>query len=312
MSDESPKFNSVPAEKARFLTQEEIQEAKDNLETPSPDQSLDTDPQQDDAGQQKEVEKQKTLVRDILKRLYHSRAESIEPKVQMVDPRTLDYKEHSEQASDWQSAIVEQGAITLNPEMIGRDLESLEVFVDLPQFSPETAIFDVMQHIVDTYGKTHLIPGLEYWEWLLENPDKVPEKLKIEDRRYWYYFPGSLYANSSKKWEVPAYHKGRSESISSRGVGGRWSSSSRVVLLANPEICANSVKTALADLDAKFGAEEVSRVLYENFNGGIKDNAQPLVQEYWKVMKELQGKLGWTTVVNARKAECEARLGIES
>lgn len=66
------------------------------------------------------------------------------------------------------------GEYTLNPETQNLDFEQLKAFVsDLKAFNGKK-VHEVIQHIVDTYGATHHIPGIEYWKWLIENPSKNP------------------------------------------------------------------------------------------------------------------------------------------
>ena len=144
-----------------------------------------------------------------------------------LDPRTQDYATLKDDKDP-----TKFGEYTLNPDTQNRDFGKIpenKIFIpDLPAFNGKT-VHEVMQHIAQTYPN-HKLPGLEYWNWLKENPAKTPKKLK--DTKSWFCFPGSLVRNSDGGLCVPcAYWDGSGWSRYARWLGGSWSSSCRVVLL---------------------------------------------------------------------------------
>lgn len=89
------------------------------------------------------------------------------------------------------------GAYTFNPDMQDIDFETAQpIVIDLPQFVGKPR-YEAMQYVVDTYGATHHIAGIEYWKWILEHPDKAPQSLK--DGEY-YFFPGSVLCGEAGRW----------------------------------------------------------------------------------------------------------------
>ena len=118
-------------------------------------------------------------------------------KVEALDPTTQDYK-----ALAGDTNQTEFGAYTLNPETQGLDFENLRAFVpDLKAFNGKK-VHEVMQHVIDTYGDTHYVPGIEYWKWLIENPGKTPTSTNLKDGKY-YFFPGSVLRDKDGDWNVP-------------------------------------------------------------------------------------------------------------
>ena len=37
---------------------------------------------------------------------------------------------------------------------------------------------EVAKHIINTYGSTHHIPGLEFWKWVLEEYENASDDIK--------------------------------------------------------------------------------------------------------------------------------------
>mgnify|MGYP001580056315 CR=1 FL=1 len=147
-------------------------------------------------------------------------------KVEAIDPASQDYKAL---ASDKKQA--EFGAYTLNPETQGLDFENLKAFVpDLAAFNGKK-VHEVMQHVIDTYGDTHYIPGIEYWKWLCENPTKNPPGMQIKDGKY-YFCPGSVLRGRDGVWDVPyASWDGTKWDRHANWLARGWFSDYRVVLL---------------------------------------------------------------------------------
>ncbi|OGI61993.1 hypothetical protein A2645_01780 [Candidatus Nomurabacteria bacterium RIFCSPHIGHO2_01_FULL_39_9] len=82
------------------------------------------------------------------------------------------------------------GEYSINPETAGLNFQEKEPkikILDLKEFIGKPRS-EVMKHVVDTYGSQYHIPGLEYEQYLLNNPDKVPKEMKDGN---WYYFMGS-------------------------------------------------------------------------------------------------------------------------
>lgn len=75
----------------------------------------------------------------------------------------------------------------------------------------------------------YYIPGIEYWKYVFENPDKAPASLKDGN---WHYFFGSIFRSSDGLWFVPIVFWDGSR-FERRGgwLAGGWRSSNRVVLL---------------------------------------------------------------------------------
>lgn len=147
-------------------------------------------------------------------------------KVEAIDPTSQDYKAL---AGDKKQA--EFGAYTLNPETQGLDFEKLRAFVpDLKAFEGKK-VHEVMQHVIDTYGDTHYVPGIEYWKWLIENPTKKPPGMEIKDGKY-YFCPGSVLRVKDGHWNVPyADWLGARWNRFADWLTDDWFSNYRVVLL---------------------------------------------------------------------------------
>ncbi len=151
----------------------------------------------------------------------------------LIDPTTQDYPAL---AQDIDAAKF--GEYTLNPETQGIDFESAKVFIpDLSQFEAKTGppakpaakLAEVARYVMDTYGDTHHVPGIEYWKWLIEHPGETPQNLK--DGKF-YFFPGSVLRDEDGRWRVPrADWSGSGWYRSASWLANAWSSGYRVVLL---------------------------------------------------------------------------------
>ncbi len=140
------------------------------------------------------------------------------------NPATIDYESLSRDIDEKRF-----GEYTLNPDTQSIDFEQAKpIIIDLPQFVGKPR-HEVMKYIIDTYGSTHHIPGIEYWKWLIENPDKAPQELKDGN---WHYFPGSVLRVKSGRWHVPhAVWNGAKFDRYANWLGNGWSANERVVLL---------------------------------------------------------------------------------
>ena len=91
------------------------------------------------------------------------------------------------------------GEYTLNPEVQGLNFETTKIFIpDLSNFTG--TLTELAQKLITDYGDKYYLPGIEYWQWLLTNPDKSPAELK--DGKSQFLF-GSTLRNSDGHWCVP-------------------------------------------------------------------------------------------------------------
>ena len=152
-------------------------------------------------------------------------------KFEFTDPKELEYKEKAEHPD-----VARFGEYTLNPETFAGDFEKAKVFIPDLSAMEGKELHQVFQYVVDTYGDKYHIPGIEYWKWMIENPDKAEEAAKkqkydIKDGNE-YYFPGSSLCGSDGRWLVPcagwnAVRFGRSVDC----LEYDWGSGGRVLLL---------------------------------------------------------------------------------
>ncbi|MFA6405111.1 MAG: hypothetical protein WCW03_03910, partial [Candidatus Paceibacterota bacterium] len=106
--------------------------------------------------------------------------------VEIKNPKDEDY---SERKADIDPDKF--GQFTLNPDTQGLDWEALKdkIFIpDLSHLNGKT-LQEVAQYLITNYSDKYKIPGIEYWKFMLENPDKVRDQLK--DGNYYFNF-GSL------------------------------------------------------------------------------------------------------------------------
>jgi hypothetical protein len=92
---------------------------------------------------------------------------------------------------------------------------------------------DVMNFIAETYGSTHYLPGLDYWQWIQENPNSN-QATELKKSSYT-FFPGSLFRLHNGGLIVPCLGTGGGV-LKPYGhwLGHGWDSSNRVVLLPKP------------------------------------------------------------------------------
>ena len=123
------------------------------------------------------------------------------------------------------------GEFTMNPEMAKMNFAEKEPkikILDMKEFFGRPRS-EVMKAVVEKYGSSYHIPGLEFEKFLLENPDKVPKEMKDGN---FYYFPGSTLRDKDGDADVPSVGWGGVEF--GRGAGwldGGWNSFGRVLLL---------------------------------------------------------------------------------
>ncbi|MFA6227275.1 MAG: AAA family ATPase [Candidatus Paceibacterota bacterium] len=154
---------------------------------------------------------------------------TIEPII--MDPKTEDY-----QARKADIDTSKFGEFTVNPDTQNLDWESLKDKIFVPDLSALNGkpLSEVAKHLIDNYSDKYRLPGIEYWKFILENPDKVPADAKgvnLKDGKYYFNF-GSLVRNSGGYWIVPcASWDGSGWYRSARWLGDSWSAAYRVVLL---------------------------------------------------------------------------------
>ena len=128
------------------------------------------------------------------------------------------------------------GEFTLNPDTQNLDWETLQDKIFIPDLSSFVGkpLSEVAQYLITTYGSTHKLPGLEYWKFMLENPNKVPSDpngVNLKDGNDYFNF-GSLVRNSDGHWRVPyADWNGSDWYCSANWLDNSWDAVFRIVLL---------------------------------------------------------------------------------
>jgi hypothetical protein len=127
------------------------------------------------------------------------------------------------------------GEYSLNPETQSTNWDTVspdKIKIEkLPKNMEKKSLAEVGKYIVATYGAKYYIPGIEYWKYIIENPDKAPPGLK--DGNYHFFF-GSILRHSNGHWFVPLADWLGSKSRFDRSaywLGIAWGSDCRVVLL---------------------------------------------------------------------------------
>lgn len=152
------------------------------------------------------------------------------PNPTFVDPKEITYEERLNNIDKKNF-----GTYTLNPETFAGDFEKAKVFIpDLSAMADEK-LPKVFQYVVDTYGDKYNIPGIEYWKWMIENPDKAQvsaQKHGYDINDDFYFFPGSIFCDPDGNWSVPyIYWIGGGFDRSSRWLELDWHSGFQVLLL---------------------------------------------------------------------------------
>ena len=149
-------------------------------------------------------------------------------KPEMISPRDIDWDQGRQDISRTKS-----GQYTLNPETQNLDFDKAKVFIpdrnELKAFEDKT-LAEVSAYINSKYSNKYYIPGIEYWQYVCQNPNKVPRKLKNTNNYYFYF--GSILLSCSGRWYVPCSDwSGSSFRRNAYWFGHSWHSSCRVVLL---------------------------------------------------------------------------------
>lgn len=155
------------------------------------------------------------------------KAKMAKQSVDVISPKNIDWetKKDDKDGSKF-------GEYTINPETISIDWENIPpekiktldfaVFVDRPRW-------ELAKHLAENYSDKYHIPGIEYWKYLIENEDKVPQELK--DGNYYYFF-GSILRDQYGNWDVPnSFWYGSQLYRGAHWLKIDWNSNNRVLLL---------------------------------------------------------------------------------
>lgn len=83
--------------------------------------------------------------------------------------------------------------------------DDLRKNIDTAPGSVKLTIGEMADYVSKLYSPDNLIPGIEYWQWLLEHPDKVP-KMARDDMLLGglkLLFIGSPIRDISGRWDIP-------------------------------------------------------------------------------------------------------------
>lgn len=67
----------------------------------------------------------------------------------------------------------------------------------------------VAQQVCEEYSDSHWIAGFDYWMWLCENPNLVPDLFRKENTRFFFF--GSMLRDRDGRWMIPGYEWYRGE-----------------------------------------------------------------------------------------------------
>ncbi|MEK9151058.1 MAG: hypothetical protein AAB547_00310 [Patescibacteria group bacterium] len=215
---------------ARIRIQEPTEEIGAYKERITEITGKDTDKDTDQEQKQPDIESlqqfNKVFLSETFESWYHKAdAKKAKQKASFEKPETLDYAALVQDVNEQKF-----GEYTLNPDTQTLDFEKAKVFIpDLSSFVGKSR-HEVMQHIVDTYGATHHIPGIEYWKWAVENFNQA--KQAIKDDGHWYFCPGSLLRDKDGHWYVSyVYRAGSRFARTAYWFLDGWGLCERVVLL---------------------------------------------------------------------------------
>ena len=148
--------------------------------------------------------------------------------LEMISPNNINWDQRRQDVDENKS-----GQYTLNPETQSLDFEKARVFIPDPETLKQfegKPLSKLGQYLVATYGTKYYIPGIEYWHYISNSPDKAPSSLK-DATNYYFYF-GSILRYLSGLWYVP--HSSWGSLLFTRNaswLGNDWPSYYRVVLL---------------------------------------------------------------------------------
>ncbi|MDO8575166.1 MAG: hypothetical protein Q7R78_00485 [bacterium] len=176
-------------------------------------------------------EEMKVKYEPFLKKTFEIWYDAEKAKVEQVPiitkPADLDYE-----AKKSDIDTTKFGQYTVNPDTQNLDFENARLF-SLPDDEQKKlegkTLAEVGEYLKTTYGDRYHIPGIEYWQYILDNPSKVPPSF---DKSKYYFNFGSLVRNSGGRWDVPyAYWDGSKWDRNGLWLSGTWNSNGRVLLL---------------------------------------------------------------------------------
>ncbi|MDO8575261.1 MAG: hypothetical protein Q7R78_00975 [bacterium] len=146
---------------------------------------------------------------------------------EIINPKDLDYE-----AKKSDIDTTKFGQYTVNPDTQNINFENLDeskIFIPDLSLLNGKPLSEVAEYLKTTCGDRYHIPGIEYWQYLIDNPTEIPEKLK--DGKYYFNF-GSLVRRSGGLWNVPcAIWDGSKWDRNGRWLSFTWNSYYRVLLL---------------------------------------------------------------------------------
>jgi len=159
----------------------------------------------------------KDFVQETMNNWYSTPSEAKEIK-------TIDYKSLADNLEPKKF-----GTYTINLKN-PTDFEKYKVFIPDLSHMEGKKLWEVGEYVQKTYGKTHIIPGIEFWEYLQNNSQIIENKKDY----IWYYLFGSSLCDSRGSWSVPSsrWSSGRFYRDASWLEGG-WYSCYRVLLLVD-------------------------------------------------------------------------------
>jgi len=170
----------------------------------------------------------KAFLQETFEKWYDDVKSKVEQVPLIVDPKTQNFATLKDVID-----ATKFGEYTLNPDTQNLDWETLKdkIFIpdDIPASLNGRPLSEVADYLINTYKDKYKFPGLEYWKFMIENPDQVPAQMK--DGNPYFNF-GSLVRNSDGHWDVPyAFWDGSDWSRNARWLGHDWNAGCRVVLL---------------------------------------------------------------------------------
>ncbi len=157
-----------------------------------------------------------------------TRLDAIKFSPELISPQNLDYL-----AKKADIDVSKYGEYTMNPDTADIDWDTVPQdkikVITLPADMNGKKLDEIASYITATYGSKYKTPGLDYYKYICEHPDKAPDSLK--DGNYYFMF-GSLFRNSDGNWNVP-YVLGDASGFYRIGywLGRDWLGNYRVVLL---------------------------------------------------------------------------------
>lgn len=158
-------------------------------------------------------------------------AERYKYKPSVIASEDVDWDAHRNNIDE-----TKYGEYTLNLDTVGIDPEGIPPekiesysFVDKLFVGKPRA--DLAKFVIKNYANRYYLPGIEYWEYIDENPDKAPSSLKKVG--YKYHFFGSMLRNGDGAAFVPfvQWTKDGHFTSGAHALGSGWDEKDLFVLL---------------------------------------------------------------------------------